>query len=54
LMTWGDAATIVGPKSLKDVMRAEIEKLHAHHLAPQPETGSKRRPSTRNSTRSSS
>jgi predicted DNA-binding transcriptional regulator YafY len=54
LMTWGDAVTIVEPESLKEVMRDEIEKLHAHHLALQPETGSKRRRSTWNSTRSSS
>jgi predicted DNA-binding transcriptional regulator YafY len=34
LMTWGNAVTIVEPNSLKEVMREEVEKLHAHHLAP--------------------
>lgn len=54
LMTWGNAVTILGPAKLQDVMREAVETLHAHHIAPQTSAGSKRRPSTRNSSQSSS
>ncbi len=54
LMTWGDAATIVAPKALQDVMREQVAALYRHYVEPQASAGSKRRPSTRNSNKSSS
>ena len=54
LMTWGPAVTIVAPPELQDLMREQVEALHAHHVAAQSSDGSKRRPSTRNSSKSSS
>ena len=33
LMTWGSAVTIVAPPELQDVMREQVEALHAHHVA---------------------
>ncbi len=54
LMTWGPAVTVVAPSALQEEMREQVEALHAHYLTSQPPTGSKRRPSTRNSSRSSS
>ncbi len=54
LMTWGPAVTILAPPRLQETMREQVEALHAHHVAPQSLVGSKRRPSTRNSSKSSS
>jgi predicted DNA-binding transcriptional regulator YafY len=54
LMTWGPAVTILAPPALQDEMREQVETLHAHYVASQPSAGSKRRPSTRNSSKSSS
>jgi predicted DNA-binding transcriptional regulator YafY len=54
LMTWGPAVTIVAPPTLQDEMCEQVEALHAHYVASQPSAGSKRRPSTRNSSKSSS
>ena len=54
LMTWGDAATIVAPPRLQEIMREQVEALHRHYVAAQPSAGSNRRPSTRNSMKSSS
>ena len=54
LMTWGPTVTIVAPPALQVEMREQVETLHAHYVASQPSIGSKRRPSTRNSSRSSS
>ena len=54
LMTWGPTVTILAPPRLQEIMREQVEALHAHHVAPQPSVGSKRRPSTRNSSKSSS
>jgi predicted DNA-binding transcriptional regulator YafY len=54
LMTWGPAVTIVAPSELQDMMCEQVEALHAHHVASHSSTGSKRRPSTRNSRKSSS
>jgi predicted DNA-binding transcriptional regulator YafY len=31
LMTWGTSVTIVSPDSLKDLMREQVEALHAHY-----------------------
>lgn len=33
LMTWGPAVTIVAPPELQEVMRAQVETLHAHYVA---------------------
>ena len=33
LMTWGAAVTIVAPPELQEVMRAQVETLHAHYVA---------------------
>jgi predicted DNA-binding transcriptional regulator YafY len=33
LMTWGPAVTIVAPPELQDLMREQVEALHAHHVA---------------------
>lgn len=54
LMTWGTALTIVAPQKLQELMHAQVELLSTHYVAPQPSAGSKRRPSTRNSSKSSS
>ncbi|MGO8739745.1 helix-turn-helix transcriptional regulator [Rhodoblastus sp.] len=54
LMTWREAVTIVAPKALQDVMREQVAALCRHYVEPQSSKGSKRRPSTRNSSRSSS
>jgi predicted DNA-binding transcriptional regulator YafY len=54
LMTWGTTVTIVSPPKLQELMRAQVDALSAHHIVPQSSAGSKRRPSTRNSSKSSS
>ncbi|MBV1700608.1 MAG: WYL domain-containing protein [Hyphomicrobiales bacterium] len=54
LMTWGPTATVVAPPRLQEIMRNQVEALYAHHVTPQPSVGLKRRPSTRNSSKSSS
>ncbi len=54
LMTWGEAATIDAPPRLQEIMREQVEALYRHYVAAAPSIGSKRRPSTRNSTKSSS
>jgi predicted DNA-binding transcriptional regulator YafY len=54
LMTWGPTVTIVAPRTLQELMREQVEALHAHHVVAQSSTGSNRRPSTRNSSKSSS
>ena len=54
LMTWGPTVTIISPPALQDLMREQVEALHAHHVGAQSSTGSSRRPSTRNSSKSSS
>lgn len=54
LMTWGKAATVLAPPRLQEIMREQVDALYRHHVSAQPSAGSKRRPSTRNSTKSSS
>ncbi len=54
LMTWGTAVTIVAPPKLQELMRTQVKALSAHYVPSQPSAGSKRRPSTLNSSKSSS
>ncbi|MDI9849513.1 WYL domain-containing protein [Rhodoblastus sp. 17X3] len=54
LLTWGPTVTIVAPLRLQEIMCEQVKALYRHYVEEPASTGSKRLPSTRYSTKSSS